>query len=148
MQGFALQISVMGEHTKTNPYIYNCPPIIIPPSNPFRFSATSTSARATFPILNPDLLRNSPQSPHHFPIPAHKTKLGVRQSILRRERLYQHARLAQVVFGQPREQVVRHLEVQSAMHELDALVADDVGRRAHLPIREGIAGPEVGPSTC
>ena len=73
----------------------------------------------------------------------YEPKLLVRQPLLPRERLHQHARPGQIVPRDARKEVVRHLEVQPAVDERDVRVADDVRRRAQLPRGEGLGRAQV-----
>lgn len=79
-----------------------------------------------------DLLQHA----SHLRIAVHEPELGVLQPTLLRELLHDQARLAEVVPGQTREEVVRYLQVQPAMDKLDALRANHIDSRAELAREE------------
>lgn len=90
------------------------------------------------------LIRHTLQRPPNLPIALPKPKLGVLQPLLLAELLNQIRRVEEVVPRETREEVVRDLEVQSAVQEGERGVADDVGCGAELAVHEGFGGAEVG----
>ena len=91
-----------------------------------------------------DLVGNLLEHASDLPIALDEAKLGVLEATLLGELLDDQARLAEVVPREPREQVVRYLQVQPAMDELDPRRANHVHRRPELARKERLHGAEVG----
>ena len=93
---------------------------------------------------NLDLVSNLLEDAGNLTVALDKAELGVLEPALLGELLDDEARLAEVVAGEAREEVVRDLEVQAAVDELDRGRADHVDGGAQLAREEGLAGAEVG----
>jgi len=63
------------------------------------------------------LIRHTFEHVQHFSITANESKFGIHEVLFLGEFLHQDASLTQVVSWETREEVMSHLEMQSAMHE-------------------------------
>lgn len=63
------------------------------------------------------LIRHTSEHVQHFSIPTNKSEFGIRKVLFLGKFLYQDTGLTQVVPWETREEVMSHLEMQSAMHE-------------------------------
>lgn len=90
------------------------------------------------------LIRNSFQRPSHLIVPLPEAKLRVLQLSLLTEFLDEQRRLHQVVAGKTREEMVRHLEMQTAMEECNGWCTDDIRCCTQLAVDEGLCWAEVG----
>lgn len=83
------------------------------------------------------------QHARNFLVSFNKPELGVLQTLLFGVLLHNGACGAEVVSREPREEVVRHLQVQAAVDELYGRRANYVYGRSELACKEGFRHAEV-----
>ena len=91
-----------------------------------------------------NLMRHVPQHIAHLAVTLYEPEFSIFQPMLFCESLDEQAGGLEVVARETREEVVRYLQVEAAVHEGEVFGADYVCCGAQLTVGEGFGWAEVG----
>lgn len=92
---------------------------------------------------NLHLLRHVPKHTAHLSVPFDESEFGVLEPLFSCELFDELACGFEIMTRKTREEVVRHLEMQSSVNKTEVFGADDVCARPHLTIRERFHGAHI-----